>query len=319
MTGGSSAPHPIEFEQVTKRYGKRTVLSDLSFTVPEGTVVGMLGPNGAGKSTAMRVLLGLTSATSGRARVLGQAKGDRGFAAAVRRVGTIIEAPPLYKRLSPLDNLRIRVAATKYSVSDADVRGILNRVGLAERVDDPVGDFSLGMRQRVGVALALVGEPKIVVLDEPTNGLDPAGSLEIRQLIKELPGRGITTLVCTHRLAEIESTCDYAVLMRRGHLVAQGSLDEIRAQSTVGGHRVEVAPESLERAVATLGGLGLGQVSVADGEIIVPRTAEDPSEITRALAQQGIYLRGLRTQHASLEEAFLEITGSDEHQDGAQP
>jgi ABC-type multidrug transport system ATPase subunit len=312
MTVGSSTSHPIEFERVTKKFGKRTVLSDLSFTVPEGTVVGMLGPNGAGKSTAMRVLLGLNSATSGTARVLGQARGDRGFAAAVRRVGTIIEAPPLYKRLSPLDNLKIRVAATGYSVSDADVRGLLNRVGLAERVDDPVGEFSLGMRQRVGIALALVGDPKIVVLDEPTNGLDPAGSLEIRQLITELPSRGITTLVCTHRLAEIESTCDYAVLLQKGSLVAQGTLDEIRSRSTVGGHRIEVAPEALERAVATLTGLDVGPVSVSDGDIVLTRTVDDPALLTRALAQQGIYLRGLRTQHASLEQAFLEITASEQ-------
>lgn len=310
---------PIEFEQVTKRFGKRTVLSDLTFSVPEGTVVGLLGPNGSGKSTAMRVLLGLHSATSGKARVLGQAKGDAGFAAAVRRVGTIIEAPPLYKRLSPLDNLRIRVAATGFSVDDAEVRGLLNRVGLAERISDPVGDFSLGMRQRVGIALALVGQPKIVVLDEPTNGLDPAGSFEIRRLIQELPSRGITTLVCTHRLAEIESTCDYAVLLQQGHLVAQGTLDEIRAQSTVGGHRIQVAPESLELAVATLGRLGLGQASVSDGEIVLPRTAADPADITRALAQQGVYLRGLQTQHASLEEAFLQITGGDQDREVARP
>ena len=250
VTAGSAASYPIEFEQVTKTFGKRTVLSDLSFRVPEGTVVGMLGPNGSGKSTAMRVLLGLYSATSGRARVLGRAKGDRGFADAVRRVGTIIEAPPLYKRLSPFDNLRIRVAATGFSADDAEVRELLDRVGLAGRLDDPVGDFSLGMRQRVGIALALVGDPKIVVLDEPTNGLDPAGSVEIRRLVQELPARGITTLICTHRLAEIESTCDYAVLMQQGRLVAQGTLDEIRAMSTLGGHRIQVAPGALERAPA---------------------------------------------------------------------
>lgn len=316
VTAGSAASYPIEFEQVTKTFGKRTVLSDLSFRVPEGTVVGMLGPNGSGKSTAMRVLLGLYSATSGRARVLGRAKGDRGFADAVRRVGTIIEAPPLYKRLSPFDNLRIRVAATGFSADDAEVRELLDRVGLAGRLDDPVGDFSLGMRQRVGIALALVGDPKIVVLDEPTNGLDPAGSVEIRRLVQELPARGITTLICTHRLAEIESTCDYAVLMQQGRLVAQGTLDEIRAMSTLGGHRIQVAPGALERAVATLGALGLGPVSVEDGDIVVARTVDDPAVLTRALAQQGIYLRGLQTRHANLEEAFLEITGTD--RDGRQ-
>ena len=312
MMTTSPGSHPIEFENVTKKFGRRSVLSDLTFDVPDGSIVGLLGPNGAGKSTAMRVLLGLQSATAGQARVLGKRKGDRGFAEAVRRVGTIIEAPPLYKRLSPLDNLRIRIAATGYSVSDADVRGILNRVGLAERAEDPVGEFSLGMRQRVGLALALVGEPKVVVLDEPTNGLDPAGSYEVRKLITELPAQGATTLVCTHRLAEIESTCDYVVLLQKGHLVTQGRIDDIRAQSRIGGHRLEVADDETERAVRILEGLGLGAVAVRDGGISIARNAEDPALITHALAREGIYLRALETRRASLEEAFLEITGAED-------
>ena len=307
LTTGSA--HPIEFDHVTKRFGKRTVLSDLSFAVPEGTVVGLLGPNGAGKSTAMRVLLGLQAATSGEARVLGRKKGDRGFAEAVRRVGTIIEAPPLYKRLSPMDNLRIRVAATGHSVADAEVRGILNRVGLADRAEDPVGDFSLGMRQRIGVALALVGDPKVVVLDEPTNGLDPAGSVEIRELVKAMPAQGATVLVCTHRLAEIELICDYVVLLQKGHLVTEGRLADILAQSAVSGHRLEVGADEVDRAVRILDTLDLGTVTPgATGEVTTSRTAIDPAAITHALAREGIYLRALETRRASLEEAFLEIT-----------
>jgi len=187
--------HPIEFEGLVKRYGDRTVIKELSFTVPEGSVVGLLGPNGAGKSTAMRVLLGLQKPTAGSARILGHEAGAEGFRDAVRKVGSIIESPPLYKGATALQNLEIRVGAYGMSTQDADVRGILNQVGLAERVDDRVGDFSLGMRQRMGIALALVGDPSIVVLDEPTNGLDPQGTVEIRELVRALPARGATTLL----------------------------------------------------------------------------------------------------------------------------
>jgi ABC-2 type transport system ATP-binding protein len=168
-----SAVAPIEFEGVVKRFGARTVLDDLSFEVPEGTVVGLLGPNGAGKSTAMRCLLGLQKPNAGHARILGREAGQAGFREATRSAGVIIEAPPLYKNATAIENLAIRVASIGLSTKDAQVREILNRVGMADRADDKVGSFSLGMRQRVGIALALVGDPTIVVLDEPTNGLHP--------------------------------------------------------------------------------------------------------------------------------------------------
>ena len=216
---------PIEFDGLVKRFGHRTVLDGLSFTVPAGSVVGLLGPNGAGKSTAMRVLLGLQRPTAGHARILGHEPGTSGFREAARKVGVIIEAPPLYKNISALQNLKIRVAAMGLSMGDADVREVLARVGLADRADDHTGGFSLGMRQRVGIAIALVGDPSIVVLDEPTNGLDPEGAVEIRNLVRELPGRGATTLLCTHRLAEVEATCDYVVVLQQGRLITQGSLE----------------------------------------------------------------------------------------------
>ena len=248
MSASSTTAAPIEFEGLVKRFGRRTVLDDLTFTVPAGTVVGLLGPNGAGKSTAMRVLLGLQRPTEGHARILGHAPGSRGFREATRKVGAIIEAPPLYKNASAMQNLEIRVAAMGLSMQDAEVRGILNRVGMADRADDPIGSFSLGMRQRIGIALALVGDPSIVVLDEPTNGLDPEGSVEIRNLVRSLPERGATTLLCTHRLAEVEATCDYVVLLQNGRLVTEGSLDDVIASASAGGVIVEVAPDELERA-----------------------------------------------------------------------
>ena len=308
----TTAAAPIEFEGVTKRFGSRTVLDDLTFSVPEGTVVGLLGPNGAGKSTAMRVLLGLHHATSGRARILGMTPKDRGFRKAARHVGAIIEAPPVYKNISPMQNLAIRIAATGRSMNDAEIRAIINRVGLAERAGDPVKEFSLGMRQRMGLALALVGDPRIVVLDEPTNGLDPEGAVEVRNIVKALPGQGATALVCTHRLAEIEATCDYVVVLQRGRLVQQGTLDEIRSLSKVAGHRVRVHDGQVDRSVDVLRRLGLGEVTVRDGVIMTTRTDPDPARITEALAGEDIYLTDLSTRVATLEQAFLELTGSAE-------
>lgn len=307
---GEATAHPIEFDGLVKRYGKRTVINELSFNVPEGSVVGLLGPNGAGKSTAMRVLLGLQKPTAGRARILGHEAGAPGFRDAVRKVGSIIESPPLYKGASALQNLEIRVGAYGMSTKDADVRGILNQVGLAERVDDKVGDFSLAMRQRMGIALALVGDPRIVVLDEPTNGLDPEGTVEIRDLVRSLPQRGATTLLCTHRLAEVEATCDYVVVLRKGQLLAQGPINQVIEGATTAGHRIEVAPSQLEDSMRILRRLELGRVSLEDQMITTTRRSADPSEITRALAAEGIFVRQLWSERATLEEAFLNIVGT---------
>jgi len=310
--GRQARSSPIEFDGLVKRFGKRTVLDDLTFHVPEGSIVGLLGPNGAGKSTAMRVLLGLQRATKGSVRIDGHEPGTDGFRQAVRRVGSIIEAPPVYKSISALENLAIRVAATGVSVQDAEVREILHQVGLAERIDDKVGDFSLGMRQRVGIALALVGRPRIVVLDEPTNGLDPEGSFEMREIIRSLPERGATTLLCTHRLPEVEATCDYVVVLQKGRLVRQGTLEEIIASASRHGLSIEVAPEEIERTVRVVSSLDAGDVRVQDGAIVTNRAYDDPSQITRALAEEDIYVRGLRSQRASLEEAFLELTKDED-------
>jgi ABC-2 type transport system ATP-binding protein len=304
----STGRPPIEFDGLVKRFGHRTVLDGLSFTVPEGSVVGLLGPNGAGKSTAMRVLLGLQRPTAGHARILGHEAGSAGFREATRRVGAIIEAPPLYKNASARQNLEIRAAAMGISGKEADPAAILRRVGLGERVEDHVGSFSLGMRQRVGIGLALVGDPAIVVLDEPTNGLDPEGAVEVRDIVRSLPQRGATTLLCTHRLAEVEATCDYVVVLQGGRLITSGTLDDVIAQGDGGGLTVRVAPAELDAALAALTALGLGETRVEDGAITTSLVPDDPAVVTRALAERGIYLRGLAERRATLEEAFLKLT-----------
>jgi ABC-type multidrug transport system ATPase subunit len=312
VVGEAGAATPIEFEHVTKRYGSRTVLNDLTFTVPRGSVVGLLGPNGAGKSTAMRVLLGLQRPEGGTTRILGHAPGSRGFRDAVRQVGAIIEAPPLYKNASAFENLAIRMAALGKGVDEAHIRALIEQVGLGQRADDNVSRFSLGMRQRVGLALALIGNPSIAVLDEPTNGLDPEGSFEIRNLVKALPAHGTTALICTHRLDEIEKTCDYVVVLREGHLITEGSLADVIAMATRQGHTVQVRPDEIPKAMEIISTLDVGEVRVVDGDIVTQRQLDDPSRITHALGIQGINLRGLQTSHATLEDAFLEITRTQE-------
>ena len=212
--------------------------------------MGLLGPNGAGKSTAMRVLLGLQRPTAGHARILGHEAGSSGFRDATRKVGAIIEAPPLYKNASALQNLEIRAAAMGVSLREVEVREILHRVGLGDRADDHVGSFSLGMRQRVGIALALVGDPEIVVLDEPTNGLDPEGAVEVRNLVRSLPERGATTLLCTHRLAEVEATCDYVVVLQQGPARGPGNAGRRDRPASGGGLTIRVAPDRARRGAA---------------------------------------------------------------------
>jgi ABC-type multidrug transport system ATPase subunit len=260
----------------------------------------------------MRCLLGLQRPSAGHARILGHEAGSAGFRDATRKAGVIIEAPPLYKNVSAMVNLEIRVASMGLSLQDAEVRQILNQVGLADRVDDKVGSFSLGMRQRVGIALALVGDPSIVVLDEPTNGLDPEGAVEVRNLVRALPKRGATTLLCTHRLAEIEATCDYVVVLQAGRLITQGTLDEVISGAAGGGLEVRVRAEELEAATRILGGLGLGDVGIDQGLITTTVIPEDPAIVTRALAEAGIYLSELEVKRATLEQAFLQLTKSDQ-------
>ena len=303
-------PHPIEFEGISKTFGSRTVLHDLTFDVPQGSVVGLLGPNGAGKSTAMRVLLGLQKANKGHVRLMGHEPGTSGYRAAVRKVGSIIEAPPLYKNATAMQNLQIRAAAVGAAHNETAVRDMLDQVGLAERAEDKVGGFSLGMRQRVGLALAMIGEPGIVVLDEPTNGLDPAGAVEIRNIVRDLPARGATALVCTHRLEEVEKSCDYVVVLRQGHLLSQGPIAEIIAAGANHELTIDVHPDETGTAVKALQALGLTGLSAdPDGRIHAPSGVPDPAAVTKALADVGVYLRGLQTHQATLEEAFLQLTG----------
>jgi ABC-2 type transport system ATP-binding protein len=309
--------HLATFDGLVKSYGATTAVEGLSLSVPEGTVCGLLGPNGAGKTTAIRVLLGLATPSAGSTTLLGEHPGSPGFPAAVRKVGTLIESPAIYARATPRQNMEIEASARKLRDASRQIDELLALVGLSARADTRSGAFSLGMKQRLGLALALVGGPRLVVLDEPTNGLDPAGIVEIRELIKELPNRGTSVLVCSHLLAEVELMCHRATIIRRGRLVAEGTIDELLATYGTAGFLTRVDPADGERAIGLLEHEGFSATALGEGRLAITGPVHDGGQISRPLAEAGIYVSELRNDAADLEQVFLSLT--TDHDDAALP
>ena len=303
------------YDGLVKRYGDTAAVDGLSLAVAEGTVCGLLGPNGAGKTTAIRVLLGLSFATAGSTTLLGARPGSPGFAAAVRQVGTLIESPAIYARATARQNMLVEASARAPDEARAQIDALLGLVGLSARADTRAGSFSLGMKQRLGLALALIGGPRLVVLDEPTNGLDPAGIVEIRELIKSLPQSGTTVLVSSHLLAEVELMCDRATILRGGRLVADGSIAELLSSHGTGAYVARVGAGQAKRAAYVLGQRGLSATSSGDGRLSITGPVSDGAQITRALADEGVYVSELRSESADLERVFLSLT---ENGDGAR-
>jgi ABC-2 type transport system ATP-binding protein len=299
----------IQLNGVTKRFGATVALDNMSLQVPEGTVCGLLGPNGSGKTTAIRILLGLTGLNSGSASLLGAVPGSPAFVAAAQQTGALIEGPALYGRATARQNLEIQAATLGLRESDQQIAELLELVGLTDRADSSARSFSLGMKQRLGLAIALLGGPRLVMLDEPTNGLDPSGIVEIRELIKRLPERGVTVLVSSHLLSELELMCDRATIINKGKLVADGTMEEILASTGIGeGYKVYVRISQSEDAATALRQAGLEVVDNGEGSLVARGEIEDDSEITRILAESGIWLRGLMRERPDLERVFLSLT-----------
>ncbi len=301
------------YEGLVKRYRHGLAVDDLTFEVPEGQVCGLLGPNGAGKTTAIRVLLGLARPTKGSTTLLGARTGQAGFGEAIRHVGTLIEGPALYSRATARQNMRIEAEALGMRDPDTAIAELLERVGLSARADTKAGSFSLGMRQRLGLAASLLGNPKLVVLDEPTNGLDPAGIVEIRELIKELPKHGTTVLVSSHLLAEVQLMCDRVTIINRGKLVAEGTIAELLAGEGGGGTSFTVAlpVEQVEAAQAVMSQAGFGVTPLGEGRVTVTGSIEDGVQISRPLAEAGIFVAELRRESIDLEQVFLRLTDGE--------
>ncbi|MEX0621222.1 MAG: ABC transporter ATP-binding protein [Solirubrobacterales bacterium] len=301
------------FEGVGKSFGDTVALEGLSFGVPEGSVCGLLGPNGSGKTTAIRLLLGLTRPDDGSTSLLGAPSGGRGFPSAIRQTGALVEGPSLYSRASARQNMRIQAAALGLRRAGPEIEDLLRLVGLGERAGTRSGGFSMGMKQRLGLAIALLGRPRLVILDEPTNGLDPSGIVEMRGLISRLPERGMAVLVSSHLLSEVELMCDRVTIINRGRLVADGTMSEVVGSS--GGqsaYRVNVADNEVPAAVSCLVQLGLSVEPKGDGLISVSGPVTDGSQLSCVLAAEGIFVSGLSQVKPDLEDVFLSLTDGDQ-------
>lgn len=302
-------PSLASLQGITKRFGSVQALNGLSLSVPEGSICGLLGPNGSGKTTAIRILLGLSRADSGWAELLGAQVGSREFTGAVRQAGSLIEGPALYGRATARQNMKIQASALGLSPAAAGVDGLLELVGLSGRAETNARGFSLGMKQRLGLAIALIGDPKMVILDEPTNGLDPSGIVEIRELISRLPDSGVTVLVSSHMLSEVQLICDRATIISRGAVVADGTMDQILKQAGAGGgYRIRIRPDEVGGAMQALEEVGLAVVDGGEGVLMVSGPISDGSQISVLLAGTGIYVSELRPDLPDLEKVFLSLT-----------
>jgi ABC-2 type transport system ATP-binding protein len=302
----------IEVEALRKEYrrlrGGRTVaLAGLDLTVPEGGVFGFLGPNGSGKTTTIRCLLGLIHPSRGTARLLG-ADTRTALAQVIGRVGSIVETPTMFPGFSGRTNLELlgRVAG----VERATVDRTLERVGLADRAGDLVKTYSLGMKQRLGIAGALLKDPDVLILDEPANGLDPAGLKEVRELLRGLGAEGRTVFLSSHLLNEVQQICDHVAILSRGRCIAAGPVGEVLAGGkAAAGLVVRLPSESLEAGREALAAAGIE--ATGDGDHLRVHLPEaDAARVTRALADRGLYLTELRQGEVSLESVFLELTGN---------
>jgi len=296
----------LETDELTKRFGDRTVVAGLDLRVPARCAFGLLGPNGAGKTTLIRMLLGLTRPTSGTVRLLGLTM-PAGRARALAGVGAIVEEPRFHLHLTGGENLMV-AAAVRGASAAGRVAPLLERVGLADRADDRAGDYSLGMRQRLGIARCLLNDPRLLILDEPMNGLDPAGILEMRHLIRSLVDEGRTVMVSSHLLDEVEKTCDLVAILDRGRLIAQGPVAQIARD---GGRQVLIGCDDPGRAVAVLRRHVVSARAVPGDEHLLqvtPAPGVTVAEVNRSMVEAGIAVERLEPVRATLEERFLEIT-----------
>ena len=292
---------PLEARGLTKRFGSTTAVDDLSFAIEPGRITGFLGPNGAGKTTTLRMLLGLVHPTTGEALVNGLPY--RRLVDPVRSVGAVLEASSYHPTRSGRNHLR--VLATAAGVPPRRVDEVLAEVELGAVARRRVGTYSLGMRQRLSVAAALLGGPKVLVLDEPANGLDPEGIRWLRDFLRSFASGGGTVFISSHVLAEIAQLADEAVIIHRARLVAHEPLSALTAR-TAGGTIVR-SPDA-DRLCERLGAAGIEAAAAGDGEL---RAAAPPERVGELAAAEGIVLHELRGESASLEEVFLELTGGE--------
>jgi ABC-2 type transport system ATP-binding protein len=305
----------IELSGVTKRFGEVTAVRDLDLTVPEGEVFGFLGPNGAGKSTTINMLLDFVRPTAGTVRVLGLDAGTDSVAVR-ERTGVLPEGFDVYDRLTGRKHVEFAVRSKD---ADADPDAVLDRVGLSDAADRKAGGYSKGMTQRLALGMALVGDPDLLILDEPSSGLDPAGAKEMRDIVRTEADRGATVFFSSHVLGQVEAVCDRVGIMREGEMVAQDSIQGLR--EAAGGDEtlvltVDSATETQVEAVRALEGV---ESATTDGGTVTVNC--DPDAKTRVIAEleeYGVTVKNFETRSASLEDLFLAYTGEDAAADGEE-
>jgi ABC-2 type transport system ATP-binding protein len=300
------SPLSVSTTGLTKRFGDRTVVHDVALAIPSGSVCGFVGPNGAGKTTTIRMLLGLVRPSSGTGTILGGSLAEP--ATYLHKVGALIEAPAFYPQLSGRENLKVLARLGRLPLGAVDP--VLERSGLLARAGDRYRSYSLGMKQRLGIAAAMLAGHELLILDEPTNGLDPAGIVEMRSLIKSFAEDGITVLVSSHLISEIEQICDYVVMIRAGRLVHQGSVDVLRATQQA---EFLIAPEHDADRDLLAGLLQQAGCMVAPGDaggLLIEAPGISAADLNRLAAQNGITLRRLAERTRSLERAFFALTGT---------
>jgi ABC-2 type transport system ATP-binding protein len=292
----------VQTTDLTKTYGGVRAVDGVSLSVRAGEIYGFLGPNGAGKTTTLRIVAGLVRPTAGTVAVLGR---KPGHPETLARVGSLIESPGFYPYLSGRDNLR--VLARYAGVHPNRAGAALELVDLAERGDDKYAGYSLGMKQRLGVAAALLNDPELLILDEPTNGLDPAGIRDMRALVKELAAVGHTVLLSSHQLGEVEQICDRVGVVSHGKLIAESTVEELRGEPglLVGAEPLDVARASAERLV------GPENVTVAGGKLQLRTDPAKAATVSRELHEAGVALTELRPLERHLEDVFLEMTDGE--------
>ena len=295
----------VETRGLCKQYGQAMRVKQLNLSVPEGAVYGFLGPNWAGKSTTLKMVLGLARPTAGEITVFGKPVNPRNRIAILKQVGSLIESPSYYGHLTGEENLRI--VQTLRGAPERDIKEVLSIVRLDGQKGKQVAHYSLGMKQRLGLAAALLGFPKLLILDEPTNGLDPAGIQEMRELICSLPGQfGMTVLVSSHLLSEIDQMADHVGIIREGELVFQDTLAALHARSR---HHLALRTTDNGEAARLLGESKI-PCTLEDGYLILPLlTDADAAKLSRFLAAHRVDLLRMEERQKSLEDIFLELTG----------
>jgi ABC-2 type transport system ATP-binding protein len=291
----------ITIQGLTKRFGPVTAVDDLSFEVDQGTVVGFLGPNGAGKTTTLRMLLGLVTPTAGTAKIDGRPY--RGLPDPIRQVGAVLEASSFHPGRSARNHLRVIATAAGLPLARTDA--VLDQVGLATAAHRRVGGFSLGMRQRLGLATALLGDPQVLILDEPANGLDPEGVHWLRGFLRQLADQGHTVLVSSHVLAEVAQTVDQVVIIAAGRLVTQSTLAALTARTD---QLVRVRTPQAEALRSLLAAQGIR--ANPDGADQLLATGTTPEAVGRAAAAAGIVIYEMGVERSNLEDVFLQLTSS---------